>query len=53
MMIPMLATIAVGSEPARKPNVLLILADDLDWSDTTLFGTTQFYKTPNIERLAA
>lgn len=53
MMIPMLATIAMGSEPERKPNVLLILADDLGWSDTTLFGTTQFYKTPNIERLAA
>ena len=49
----MLGTIAMGAEPARKPNVLLILADDLGWSDTTLFGTTQFYKTPNIERLAA
>ncbi|TWT67559.1 sulfatase [Allorhodopirellula solitaria] len=38
---------------APKPNVVLILADDLGWSDTTLFGTTKFYKTPNIERLAA
>lgn len=36
----------------RKPNVLLILADDLGWSDTTLFGTTTFYNTPNVERLA-
>ncbi len=36
----------------RKPNVLLILADDLGWSDTTLFGTTTLYKTPNVERLA-
>jgi len=44
---------ANGAEPARKPNVVLILADDLGWSDTTLFGTTQFYQTPNIERLAA
>ncbi len=35
-----------------KPNVVFILADDLGWSDTTLFGTTKFYKTPNIERLA-
>ncbi len=35
-----------------KPSVVLILADDLGWSDTTLFGTTRFYKTPNIERLA-
>ena len=49
----LLATIAIGAEPVRKPNVVLILADDLGWSDTTLFGTTRFYKTPNIERLAA
>ena len=44
------------AEPAQspsKPNVVLILADDLGWSDTTLFGTTRFYRTPNIERLAA
>ncbi|MDF1845479.1 MAG: sulfatase [Rubripirellula sp.] len=47
------ANIAIWAEPARKPNVVLILADDLGWSDTTLFGTTQFYQTPNIERLAA
>ena len=47
------ANIATGAEPSRKPNVVIILADDLGWSDTTLFGTTQLYQTPNIERLAA
>lgn len=35
------------------PNVIVILADDLGWSDTTLYGTTKFYETPNVERLAA
>ncbi len=36
-----------------KPlNVLMILADDLGWSDTTLMGETTLYKTPNLERLA-
>ncbi|MEM9646407.1 MAG: sulfatase, partial [Planctomycetota bacterium] len=35
-----------------RPNVVFILADDLGWSDTTLFGTTELYKTPNVERLA-
>jgi arylsulfatase A-like enzyme len=35
-----------------KPNVIIILADDLGWSDTTLYGTTKFYHTPNVERLA-
>lgn len=47
---------AVASAPtalqAREPNVVFILADDLGWSDTTLYGTTRFYQTPNIERLA-
>ena len=37
---------------ARKPNVVFILADDLGWSDTTLYGTTKFYRTPHIQRLA-
>lgn len=36
---------------ARPPNVLFILADDLGWRDTSLYGST-FYETPNVERLA-
>ena len=43
-----LPSVAAG----RQPNVLFILADDLGWSDTTLHGTTKFYQTPNVERLA-
>ena len=35
-----------------KPNIVFILADDLGWSDTTLYGTTSLYQTPNLERLA-
>ncbi len=45
-------TITAAPAARRPPNILLILADDLGWSDTTLFGTTRFYQTPNIERLA-
>lgn len=37
---------------ADKPNVLLIMADDLGWRDTSCYGST-FYRTPNIDRLAA
>jgi arylsulfatase A-like enzyme len=37
---------------SAQPNVLFILADDLGWADTTLYGHTKFYKTPNVERLA-
>ena len=35
-----------------RPNIIFILADDLGWSDTTLFGATKLYQTPNVERLA-
>jgi len=35
-----------------KRNVLFILVDDLGWADTTLYGHTKFYRTPNVERLA-
>jgi len=41
-----------AEDEASKPNVVFILADDLGWSDTTLFGSTKFYNTPHIERLA-
>lgn len=38
---------------AGKPmNLIFILADDLGWSDTTILGQTDFYETPNIQRLA-
>ena len=37
---------------ASQPNVIVILADDLGWSDTTLYGNTAYYQTPNLERLA-
>ena len=43
---------ASAAEEQDQPNVVFILADDLGWSDTTLYGTTKFYQTPNIERLA-
>lgn len=37
---------------SAQPNVIVILADDLGWSDTTLYGNTTYYLTPNVERLA-
>lgn len=52
-LLPMAFVLIHGPiEAASKPNVVFILADDLGWSDTTLYGTTKFYRTPNIERLA-
>ncbi len=40
-------------QAAEKPNLLFILADDLGWADTTLYGQTKLYQTPQLERLAA
>ena len=36
---------------AKHPNIVMILADDLGYSDTTLYGHTKFYRTPNLQRL--
>ena len=42
---------AVLAAPATKPNLILILADDLGWADLACYGNT-FNETPNIDRLA-
>lgn len=47
-----LKTEARAASDATPMNVVFILADDLGWSDTTLYGTTKLYKTPNVQRLA-
>ena len=50
-LVAALATFASGSEP-RKPNVVLILADDLGYGDLGCYGQTKI-RTPNLDRLAA
>ncbi|MFW6303460.1 MAG: sulfatase [Candidatus Sumerlaeota bacterium] len=40
-------------EPLKKrPNIILVVDDDLGWADLTLTGS-KFYETPNIDRMAA
>jgi arylsulfatase A len=43
-------TVAVGEE--TKPNIIVIMADDLGYGDLSCYGATVF-KTPNIDKLAA
>ncbi len=51
--ITLAAVLAASTAFAAKPmNVVFILADDLGWADTTLYGKTSLYETPNLERLA-
>lgn len=46
-----LALISAVATGAEKPNVLLILADDMGWSDAGCYGSE--IETPNLDRLAA
>lgn len=47
------AGVVTAQAPPRPqpPNVILILVDDLGWTDLSCQGST-FYETPNIDRLA-
>lgn len=58
----LLAIMAIGASckinaqkaiDTKGMNIIFIMADDLGWSDTELYGTTNLYKTENIKRLAA
>ena len=50
--ISILCAVAAPVFSADRPNIVFIVADDLGWADTTLYGQSKLYKTPNIERLA-
>jgi arylsulfatase A-like enzyme len=41
-----------GSQVRRRPNLLLIVADDLGYGDLSSFGRPD-YRTPNLDRLGA
>src|SRR5215831_4326382 len=54
---PLLAILlAVFTAPVpaaeRPPNVILMLIDDMGWTDLSCYGS-RFYETPNIDRLAS
>jgi len=42
----------IAAEPAKKCNIVFILADDLSYWDLSCFGQTNF-ATPNVDRLAS
>ena len=44
-------TFGDAPKPPEKPNVVILVADDLGWADVSLHGTE--IRTPNLDRLAA
>ena len=47
----LLITISCSKETSEKPNIVIIVADDLGWSDLSYMGST-YYETPNIDKLS-
>ncbi|MEO1512355.1 MAG: arylsulfatase, partial [Planctomycetota bacterium] len=50
-----LLLVGCGTAPARageRPNIVLILADDLGWGDLSCYGQTN-WETPRLDRMAA
>lgn len=47
-----LLTALLPLHAAAKPNIVFLMADDLGWTDLACMGS-EFYETPNIDRLAS
>ena len=43
---------ARGATEGRKPNIVLLFADDLGWTDLGCFGS-RYYETPNLDNLCS
>jgi arylsulfatase A-like enzyme len=41
-----------AAEPSKRPNIILVMADDQGWGDTSYNGHPQL-KTPNLDAMAA
>ena len=52
LLAPLTALHTAETKPANKPNVIVILSDDLGWADLSCYGST-FHESPNLDKLAA
>jgi arylsulfatase A-like enzyme len=51
ILLLLVASIVVAAQSPQRPNIVLVLADDLGWKDVGYQGS-DFYETPNIDKLA-
>lgn len=51
LLVPTVAPAQSGARTATRPNIVLIVADDLGWKDVAYQGS-DFHETPNIDGLA-
>src|SRR5262245_54607108 len=49
---PLLCPGYISAQARPKPNFVLVLIDDLGWTDLGCYGST-FYRTPNLDKLAS
>jgi len=46
------AALSLNAAPGRPPNIVLILGDDVGWTDLACYGS-RYHETPNLDRLCA
>ncbi len=51
LLLAPLAALHAADQPARKPNVVLFLVDDMGWMDCGVYGSL-YYKTPHMDVFA-
>lgn len=51
LLVLAVANTVCGADAPRPPNIILILADDLGWTDLSCQGSKS-YRTPHLDRLA-
>jgi arylsulfatase A-like enzyme len=51
LLLALASAAVLRAAPARMPNVVLFLVDDLGWRDLGVYGST-FHETPNLDRFA-
>lgn len=52
LIVLLTALTSCGNKKSTRPNIVLIVADDLGWKDLGFMGSS-YYETPNLDRLAS